>query len=134
MQSEKKVFKRKFHVLCIDDNQDFLQVLSHLIDALGYDLTTAISAVEGIDIAHAKQPHIIFCDLGLPNGMDGFEFARLIRADETLKNIPMVAVSARTDDESRAKALASGFDKTLSKPVKFADIRTVLLEMENCAN
>lgn len=125
--------KKKFHVLCIDDNQDFLQVLSHLITALGYELSTVFSAVQALDIVHADPPDIILCDLGLPDGMDGFAFARLIRQDKKLSAIPMIAISARTDEESRTNALDSGFDKILSKPVKFADIRTVLLEMEESA-
>lgn len=134
MQSENGDSNTKFHVLCIDDNQDFLQVLSHLIDALGYDLTTAFSAVRGLDMVRTIQPNIIFCDLGLPDGVDGFEFARRIRSDQTLNVIPMVAMSARADDESRVKALESGFNKILLKPVKFADIRTILLEAENYAS
>lgn len=132
MQPESRLSDTKFHVLCIDDNQDFLQILSFLIDALGYKFTTAFSAIQGIDKVRSSKPDIIFCDLGLPDGMDGFEFARLIRADKQLNAIPMIAITARTDNESRLKALASGFDKIFSKPVKFADIRAILLEAENC--
>jgi CheY-like chemotaxis protein len=60
--------------------------------------------------------------------MDGFEFVRQIHTDETLKNIPLIAISARTDDANKRKALSSGFDKIFSKPAKFSDIRAVLVE------
>ena len=63
--------------------------------------------------------------------MDGFQFASEIRAEKTLNDIPMIAISAQTDDVSIQKALWSGFDKIFSKPVKFGDIRAVLLEVTN---
>jgi CheY-like chemotaxis protein len=58
--------------------------------------------------------------------MDGFEYARQIRIDETQKNIPLIVISARTDDATKQKALSSGFDKIFSKPIKFVDIRVVM--------
>ncbi len=123
--------KSKLHVLCIDDNEDFLQVLRHLIEAMGYDLTTTSMAEHGVEIVKTIRPAIIFCDLGLPGGMDGFQFASKIRSENTLNNIPMIAISARTDEASIQQALLCGFDKIFSKPVKFADIRAALLTATN---
>ena len=128
MRLEKKLTS-KFHILCIDDNEDFLQVLKHLIEAMGYNLTSVSSAERGLEVMQSIRPSIIFCDLGLPGGMDGFQFASEIRAEKTLNDIPMIAISAQTDDVSIQKALWSGFDKIFSKPVKFGDIRAVLLEV-----
>ncbi|CAN5122689.1 hypothetical protein BH11PSE11_BH11PSE11_24180 [soil metagenome] len=116
----------KPHVLAIEDNADFVQILRHLIEAMGYELTASATGREGLDIAQQLKPDIIFCDLGLPGGMDGFEFARRVRLDEALKDTPMIAVTARTDDSSRQKALGCGFDKIFLKPVRFADLRDAM--------
>jgi CheY-like chemotaxis protein len=126
MRSENSTVEQKFDVLCIDDNEDFLQVLSHLIEAMGCGLSTASTAEQGLEIARSTHPDIVFCDLGLP-GMDGFEFAYELRNDETLKDTPIIAISARTDEASKRKALLCGFNKIFSKPVKFADVRATLL-------
>lgn len=125
--SERTNPNAKPFILCIDDNADFLQILSYLIEAFGFDLATATSAKLGLDIALANTPDIIFCDLGLPD-MNGFEFAKQVRLNPALRNIPMIAISGLTDNESLGKALACGFDDTFAKPVKFADVRAALLQ------
>lgn len=121
-----KAAESKPHVLVIDDDLDFLQILRHLIDAMGYELTTSTTAKQGIEIAKSIHPDIIFCDLALPGGMDGFEFAREARSDAELKAIPMIAISGSSDTTTQQNAIFSGFDKMFPKPVKFASIRTAI--------
>ena len=121
----------KPRILAIEDNQDFLLIFRHLIEAMGYEMTTSSNAQEGLEISRCTRPDIVFCDLGLPGAMDGFGFAKAIRADAGLANIPLIAVTARTDEESKARAIDCGFDRIFPKPVKFSDIRAAIAEFSN---
>ncbi|MDB5839339.1 MAG: hypothetical protein JWQ23_1291 [Herminiimonas sp.] len=116
----------RMRVLAIEDNRDFAQLFRHMLEIMGCDLEITADAQSGLKLAHEILPELIFCDIGLPGGMDGFDFARAVRADDGLAHIPLVAVSGYSSPEDRARALAAGFDRICAKPVKFADINDVL--------
>ena len=126
MAQDSKTVISPFDVLVIDDNEDFLQILGHLIDAMGHTLYTSTTAMDGLDIARNIMPDIIFCDLELPGGMHGFDFARSVRNDDKLRDFRMIAISGYTDAETQQQALLAGFDDIFPKPVKFADIRMAI--------
>jgi CheY-like chemotaxis protein len=103
-------------VLIIDDNSINLEVTSYLLTAFGYRVLTAQSAAEGLEIARRSAPDLIICDLVMP-GMDGHDVARLLAVDPVLAVVPLVAVTALAMVDDRKKALESGFDGYISKPI-----------------
>jgi signal transduction histidine kinase/ActR/RegA family two-component response regulator len=113
-------------VLVVEDNRDFSQLFRDMLQIMGCDTDVASSARSGLDIARESMPDMIFCDIGLPGDMDGFDFARAVRADQELAHIPLVAVSGYTSPEDRQRAVSAGFDRICAKPVKFADISEAL--------
>jgi CheY-like chemotaxis protein len=113
-------------VLAIEDNEDFAQLFRHILEIMGCELDVASDARTGLEIAHKAPPSLIFCDLRLPGEMDGFDFARALRADQGLQHIPLVGVSGYSGPEYREQAITAGFDRLLPKPVKFADIQEAL--------
>ncbi|WP_161993228.1 hybrid sensor histidine kinase/response regulator [Lacisediminimonas profundi] len=126
---EKKLPARpvsRMRVLVIEDNKDFAQLFRHMLEIMGCDLDSTPDARSGLKLAHERLPELIFCDIGLPGDMNGFDFARAVRADAQLAHIPLVAVSGHTSAEGREQAMAAGFDRVCAKPVKFADISDVL--------
>jgi CheY-like chemotaxis protein/signal transduction histidine kinase len=123
--------KQRTRVLAIEDNRDFAQLFRHMLEIMGCELDITSDARIGFSIARDIQPQLIFCDLGLPGDMDGFDFARAIRSDPDLAHIPLVAVSGYTSPEDRQRALAAGFDRVCAKPVKFADISAALANFAN---
>jgi signal transduction histidine kinase/ActR/RegA family two-component response regulator len=123
--------KQRTRVLAIEDNRDFAQLFRHMLEIMGCELDITSDARIGFSIARDIRPQLIFCDLGLPGDMDGFDFARAVRADPDLAHIPLVAVSGYTSPEDRQRALAAGFDRVCAKPVKFADISAALANFSN---
>ena len=117
---------QRIRVLAIEDNLDFAQLFRHMLEIMGCDMDLTSDARTGLKLAHEALPELIFCDIGLPGDMDGYDFARAVRADARLAHIPLVAVSGYSGPEDRERALAAGFDRICGKPVKFADISEVL--------
>ena len=104
--------------LLIDDNRDNLTSLRAVLsDALpGCALATALDGPQGIALARAKDPDVILLDIIMP-GMDGFEVCRRLKAEECVRDIPVIFLTALgTDRASRIKALAVGGDGFLTKP------------------
>ncbi len=116
----------RLRVLAIEDNRDFAQLFRHMLEIMGCDLDITTDARSGLARAHARLPELIFCDIGLPGDMDGFAFARAVRADPALAHIPLVAVSGYNSPADVQRALEAGFNRVCGKPVKFADISEAL--------
>lgn len=121
----------RMRVLAIEDNQDFAQILRHLLEAMGCELELAADARSGLVTAKKALPHIIFCDIGLPGDMNGYDFARAVRADIALAHTPLIAVSGHTSHEDKARAIGAGFDRVFPKPVKFSHLHEALTTFAN---
>ena len=120
------VKKSRMRVLAIEDNRDFAQLFRHMLEIMGCDLDITSDARSGLKTARQILPQLIFCDIGLPGDMDGFAFARTVRADPLLAHIPLVAVSGYNSPADVQRALDAGFNRVCGKPVKFADISDAL--------
>jgi signal transduction histidine kinase/ActR/RegA family two-component response regulator len=118
--------KPQLRVLAIEDNRDFAQLFRHMLEIMGCELDITSDARSGLARAHEMLPELIFCDIGLPGDMDGFAFARAVRSDPVLAQIPLVAVSGYNSPADVQRALEAGFDRVCGKPVKFADISETL--------
>jgi PAS domain S-box-containing protein len=105
-------------VLAIDDEQDALTLLRAVLEAAGAVVITLSSAAVALDQIASIGPHAIVVDLGMA-GMDGFEFIARLRssADARIRDIPAAALTAFARSEDRTKALRSGFEMHLAKPI-----------------
>jgi CheY-like chemotaxis protein len=119
--------------LSIEDNADFARIMEHLLKALDCETHAASDADTGFEMACREDYDMIFCDLGLGGAMDGLAFARAIRASEAHHHMPLVAVTARATPKDRDMALAAGFDRVFTKPVKFAELSKVLKDLRHDA-
>jgi CheY-like chemotaxis protein/two-component sensor histidine kinase len=108
----------KHTVLIVDDNADALEMFSLLLQAHGYDTVSANDAESAVAAAHAHRPDVIVMDIGLP-GMNGYEVAAALRKEPAFKHTRIVAVTGYGQSHDRERALASGFDRHLVKPVSF---------------
>ena len=79
-------------------------------------VTAAIDGERGLELARAKTPELIVCDIHLP-GMDGYEVARRLKADAATRHVPLVGVTALAMVGDRDKVLAAGFDGYIAKPI-----------------
>ncbi len=105
-------------VLAIDDDEDALGLLRTVLEAAGAEVTTMGSAVDALPRIAELAPDVLVVDLGMPR-MDGFEFIARIRGSEdaAVRDIPAAALSAFARSDDRTKALQSGFEMHLAKPV-----------------
>jgi CheY-like chemotaxis protein len=120
------VLMHRPHVLVIEDNSDFSELFHSMLHVMGCNPEITSNAAAGLDIAMKNLPEMIFCDIGLPGDMNGYEFANAVRSNQLLEHIPLIAVSGHTNDAHKERAAAAGFDRVFPKPVKFADISEAL--------
>jgi two-component system cell cycle response regulator len=103
-------------ILIIEDNPANLELMTYLLMAFGYLVVAAEDGLHGVEAAGMKMPDLIICDVQLPD-IDGFEVARRVRRNPSLRSIPLVAVTALAMMGDRNRVLAAGFDGYLSKPI-----------------
>ncbi len=111
-------------VLIVEDNEDAREALRLALTLDGHQVLEASDGREGIDLALGERPHLALVDVGLP-GIDGYEVARRLRA-VTGRRPYLVALTGYGQPEDRARALASGFDAFMVKPVDPEALRDVL--------
>ena len=108
-------------ILAIDDNPEVLKLMKMLLaDEFDIELTT--SAERGLTILRDKNPDLVLCDVMMP-GMDGYAFAKAVKADEALKHIPVMLVTARTGAEMLAEGIKAGADDYISKPFDSVELK-----------
>src|SRR6266851_10066150 len=106
------------HVLAVDDEEDSLTLLREILEAAGAQVTTVASSQEALDAVEKMAPGVIIADIGLPR-MDGFELIRRIRQrpERSIREMPAAALTAHARSEDRQRALRSGFQMHLAKPI-----------------
>lgn len=111
------------HVLAVDDDSDGLALLKEVLESAGARVTTASSAAGALDTIRATRPDLLVTDIGMPD-MDGFELIERLRHsdDVALRDIPAAALTAYARSEDRARALESGFEMHLAKPIDPAEL------------
>jgi two-component system cell cycle response regulator DivK len=102
-------------VLIVEDVELNRDLLVQLLEE-DYDILTAADGAAGIEMAVREHPDLILMDLSLPI-VDGWEATRRIKADATLRGIPIIALTAHAMMGDEDKARASGCDDYLSKPI-----------------
>ena len=108
-------------VLVVDDEPDLVRILEFGLKAAGYAVDTASDGQEGLKKAREIKPDIILLDLMLPK-LDGYKVCRLLKFDERYKHIPIMILSARTQEGDQALAHEMGANRFLTKPYEFAEI------------
>jgi len=108
-------------ILVIDDNPEVLKLMKMLLSD-EFDLEMTTSAEKGLSLVKEKSPDLILCDVMMP-GMDGHAFSRAVKADEAMKHIPIVLVTARTGAEMLAQGIQAGADDYISKPFDSVELK-----------
>jgi signal transduction histidine kinase/integral membrane sensor domain MASE1/ActR/RegA family two-component response regulator len=107
---------RRQRILVVEDHEDAREMLGELVRALGHEVHEAADGTSAVDRALRLLPDVTLVDIGLP-GVDGYEVARRIRNDPRGKPLRLVAVTGYGRREDRERALASGYDEHIVKPV-----------------
>ena len=116
----------KLSILLVEDEKNICDFISASLSAQDYRISTAHTGKEALPIITSQCPDLILLDLGLPD-MDGMEIIRQVR---TWSSVPIIVLSARTQEQEKVRALDLGADDYLTKPIGtselLARIRTAL--------
>lgn len=105
----------KGKVLIIDDEPDIVETLTFMLEARNYDVVSAFDGLEGLAMVKAEQPDITLLDIMMP-GMDGYDVCQKLKKDKNTKNMPIIMLTAKGENEAVIKAHKSGADDYIVKP------------------
>lgn len=114
IEPESNTHKKAYTLLVIEDNEDILNLLVRLL-GVDYNLFTARNGKEGFEQMKQEQIDLVISDIMMPE-MDGVAFCRLIKNDIETSHIPILLLTAKTQEEDRVVAYESGADGFITKP------------------
>jgi two-component system cell cycle response regulator DivK len=123
-QPPRSVQKR---ILIVEDNELNMKLLNDVLEAYGYDIIKTASGAAVLELARQHGPDLILIDIQLPD-ISGLEAVRQLKGDAQTKAIPVIAVTAFAMAGDERRALASGCDGYIAKPIM---LREFLVTVEN---
>lgn len=128
MKAKKGRMGRK-KILCIEDNKTNMLLVSRIVGAEGHELLQAEDGKIALRLLQDEQvqPDVILLDINIP-GINGLDLAKLIKADERLAPIPLLATTANVLIGDRERCIAAGCDDYLPKPLDIRKLRQMLRE------
>ncbi len=116
---------RRRRILIADDNRDALESLAQLLQLAGHDVHQAYDGLQALTVAAEVRPELMLLDIGMP-GLDGYEVARRVRAQEWGGSTVLVAVTGWGQDSDRKRSREAGFDSHWVKPLDAHKLATLL--------
>ncbi|MFI5011879.1 MAG: response regulator [Hyphomicrobiales bacterium] len=104
-------------ILLVEDNEMNRDMLSRRLVRRGFEIVMAIDGGQAVAMAEGERPNLILMDMSLPV-IDGWEATRRIKAAETTRHIPIIALTAHAMSGDREKALGAGCDDYDTKPIE----------------
>ena len=112
-------------MLVVDDNRDAADSLKIMLELHGHRVDVAYDGALALKAARSSPLDLMLVDIGLP-GMDGYELARCIRQEESLRNLYLVATTGYGMESDRQRALAAGFDRHITKPIRLQNLQRII--------
>jgi len=115
---------RSFRVLVVEDQLALRVVLTRLLVKLGHHVEAAESGTVALEMLESQTPEIIFSDISMP-GMTGYELAQRLRERDDMASVKIVAMTGYGQGTDRERAIESGFDDHIVKPVDIDVLRKI---------
>ena len=115
MNSQKTTMDNGVEILVVEDSPTQAEQLRHLLESSGYTVTAAANGKQALAAVQERKPALIISDIVMPE-MDGYELCRHLKADESLKEIPVILLTALSDPREVIKGLGCGADNFVTKP------------------
>ena len=120
-------------LLIIEDEADIRELISFNLEMSGYEVTKARDGEEGLAMARSGRPDLVILDLMLP-GMDGLKVCSMLKKDPEMKHIPVIMLTARSEDDDIVNGLETGADDYITKPfsprILIARVKAALRRVE----
>lgn len=112
-------------VLVIEDNLDAAESLRLVLELSGHAVAVAHTGQSGLEVARSFAPEVVLCDIGLPEGMNGYGFARAYR-ESGASDVHLIALTGYGRHEDERAALDAGFNQHIVKPVDPKTLKQLL--------
>jgi CheY-like chemotaxis protein len=119
-------------ILLVEDHQDTRQMYAEFLGVGGFEVLTAPSGEQALEVVRSQHPDLLITDLSLP-GIDGFELMMQVRQDSLLCAIPIICLSGHGGEAHEARAKAAGSNRILLKPCTPDKLAAVAAEVINDA-
>jgi len=113
-------------ILCVDDSTVDAMVLQLFAKRTGYSVQSSNSAESGLLAALSELPKLIVADLHMP-GMDGIEFVKALKGNETTRHIPVLMISSDDNKALINAAMSAGIDDFITKPLELSKMQDYFL-------
>ncbi len=120
--------KASGRILVVDDEEDLGRILKFALMAAGHEVLLATDGAEGLRMAREDSPDLVLLDLMLPK-IDGYKVCRMLKFDERYKQIPIVILSARTQEVDKQMARETGADLFITKPYNLNEILSTIQQL-----
>ncbi len=108
-------------ILIVDDEADIIEILQFVLESQGYECITAFDGEEGLKLAKEANPDLIILDVMMPK-MNGYKISRLLKFDSKYKNIPILMLTARSQETDKALGEETGADEYITKPFQIENV------------
>lgn len=119
-QAEQEAEENAYKILIVEDNIELLMLMKQILFPK-YRVQTASNGREALDVIHASELDLIVSDVMMPV-MDGYELTRTIKADTDYSHIPIILLTAQTQEKDREEALRIGADDYITKPFRLGEL------------
>ena len=110
-----------YRLLIVEDNVELLMLMRQLLKS-SYHVYAAKNGLEALDIIHQKDLDLIISDVMMPE-MDGYELTKAVKGDPNYNHLPIILLTAKTQEEDEQEALLLGADEYLTKPFRLSDLK-----------
>jgi CheY-like chemotaxis protein len=115
-------------ILIADDSASNRELLRTMLNHAGHQVTEAEDGEQAVAQARITRPDLAIIDIQMPK-LDGYGVLQQLRADDGLRHIPVIALTAYAMDGDRARGLSAGFHAYVTKPVTLRNLRDILREV-----
>ena len=112
-------------ILIVDDEQDIVESLKFVLESCNYVCFCAYNGEDGLKLAREIMPDLIILDVMMPR-INGFKISRLLKFDKKYKDIPILMVTARTQEEDKLIGEETGADEYITKPFDLDDVLKIV--------
>lgn len=108
-------------VLIVDDEQDIVESIKFVLETEGYECFTAYNGEDGLKLAKELNPNLIILDIMMPK-INGYKISRLLKFDTKYKDIPIIMLTARSQDEDKLIGAETGANEYITKPFDLENV------------
>ena len=111
----------KKRILLVDDELDLVETVRFSLELEGYDVLVSHNGEDALNQARKEKPDLILLDLMLPK-LDGYKVCRLLKFDERYKHIPILMLTAKTQEKDKLLGKETGADEYITKPFEMDEL------------